>query len=80
MNFFSNKETAQQNLVQSKEKQKFQGFDFLRAIFSIIVVALHADLFNLLSGKLKLDELSNILTANIGYLAVPVFFYSSKVN
>lgn len=77
MNLFPNKEIAQQNLGQSKEKQKFQGFYFLRAIFSIIVVALHADLFNLLSGKLKLDELSNILTANVGYLAVPVFFQIS---
>jgi surface polysaccharide O-acyltransferase-like enzyme len=59
------------------KEQKFQGFDFLRAIFSIVVVALHSNLFNLLSSRPGLSSISDILILNVGYVAVPVFIQIS---
>ncbi len=57
---------------ENRQSNKLEGFDFLRAFFSIAIVALHAELF-----KLAPANLSNILEANVTYLAVPVFFQIS---
>ncbi|WP_421654657.1 acyltransferase [Leptothermofonsia sp. ETS-13] len=56
------------------QPDRFAGFDFLRAIFAAMVVMLHANLFVVLTGKLGLKPVADVLNANIGYLAVPVFF------
>lgn len=56
---------------------RFEGFDFLRAIFAVVVVILHAKLLLVLTGKLQLGFLADILNANVGYLAVPVFLQIS---
>jgi len=58
-------------------KNRFGGFDYLRAFFSIVVVALHANLFNFFVGKPRLNFISDILNLNIGYLAVPIFLQVS---
>ncbi len=60
---------------EKKQNQKLEGFDFLRAIFAISIIAIHANLFSLLEN-LKLGSIStaDILSANVAYLAVPVFF------
>jgi surface polysaccharide O-acyltransferase-like enzyme len=63
--------------VEKSQQAKFEGFDFLRAIFSVMVVVLHANLLVALTGKLGLGSLANVLSANVGYLAVPVFFQVS---
>lgn len=65
-----------ENYLQKKQHE-FSGFDFLRAIFSIVVVAFHVNLFNLLSEKFGWFLLSDILTVNVGLIAVPVFFQVS---
>lgn len=64
--------------LQKKQNQKLEGFDFLRAVFAISIIAIHANLFSLL-GNLKLGSIStaDILSANVAYLAVPVFFQIS---
>jgi hypothetical protein len=61
----------------TKKQNRFEGFDFLRAFFSVVVVALHSNLFSLLGGKVRLGFVSDILSLNIGYLAVPVFLQIS---
>jgi hypothetical protein len=59
-----------------KHQEKFEGFDFLRAIFALAILADHARLFLLL--KLwRLDSLSDILYANFSSLAVPCFLQMS---
>lgn len=58
------------------EKQKFDGFDFLRAVFSVAIVALHAELLSPLT-LLGLESIKNVFDANIAYLAVPVFLQIS---
>lgn len=65
-------------LPEKKQSQKLEGFDFLRAVFAISIIAIHANLF-LLLGNLKLGSIStaDILSANVAYLAVPVFFQIS---
>ncbi|NJK41071.1 MAG: acyltransferase [Acaryochloridaceae cyanobacterium SU_2_1] len=63
--------------LKQKSENRFTGFDFLRAIFSVVVVALHSNIFNLLSGKTQWSFVSNILTMNVGYVAVPVFIQIS---
>jgi hypothetical protein len=56
--------------------QKFVGFDFLRAIFSIAIVADHTGLFALATiyGS---STITKLLYVNFSYIAVPVFFQIS---
>ncbi len=56
--------------------QKFEGFDFLRAIFAIAIVADHAGLFSIVTIQ-GLTSGTDILYANFSYIAVPVFFQIS---
>jgi len=56
---------------------KLSGFDFLRAIFSVIVVAVHSNVLVFLTGKLQLTTIADIFNLNVGYLAVPIFFQIS---
>lgn len=67
-----NSNSLSQFVPERNQGNKLEGFDFLRAFFSIAIVALHADLL-----KLGPTNLSNILEANVAYLAVPVFFQIS---
>jgi hypothetical protein len=60
-----------------ENQTRLVGFDFLRAFFAVVVVAVHCNFFNLLAGKLRLDFLTDILNLNVGSLAVPVFFQIS---
>uniref|UniRef100_B8HV85 Acyltransferase 3 domain-containing protein n=1 Tax=Cyanothece sp. (strain PCC 7425 / ATCC 29141) TaxID=395961 RepID=B8HV85_CYAP4 len=63
---------------QKQQKQKFEGFDFLRTVFAIAIVALHAQLFSLLEDfKIGPFYVEDILDANVAYFAVPVFFQIS---
>lgn len=75
--FFSVKQDLpQKKLLQNKSNRKesrFEGFDFLRAIFSIAIVADHAKLFTL-AKTLGFASLTDVLYANFSYVAVPVFF------
>jgi len=69
-----------QDIIEKNKElsSRFEGFDFLRAFFSIVVVALHANIFNILSTeKLKLVDVANVLNINFGYLSVPVFLQIS---
>jgi len=78
MNKFSSSPAHQQRTDSHPyKKQTFEGFDFLRAVFAIAIVALHCYLF--FPGSLKLGSVSigDILRANVAYLAVPVFFQIS---
>ena len=64
--------------IQGKSNQelRFTGFDFLRAFFSIAILGDHSRFFTLASvggGSMVVD----ILYANVGLLAVPVFFQIS---
>ncbi|WP_019502673.1 acyltransferase family protein [Pseudanabaena sp. PCC 6802] len=59
-----------------KQTSKFHGFDFLRAIFSVAIVADHAGLFTLATVQ-GVDTLTNLLYGNFSYLAVPTFFQIS---
>ena len=59
-----------------QKNQKFEGFDFLRAIFAIAIVADHTGLFTLATVG-EVDIATNILYANFSYVAVPVFFQIS---
>lgn len=66
------------SLVQQQETsgKKFEGFDFLRAIFSVAIVALKTNLFLLLE-LLVSGALAYSLMAKVAYLAVPVFLQIS---
>jgi hypothetical protein len=55
---------------------KFAGFDFLRAIFSIAIVADHTGLFALATIQGS-STITKLLYANFSYIAVPVFFQIS---
>lgn len=56
--------------------EKIYGFDYLRAICCMLVVALHAGIPSLL---LSYKSLYNFIVYNIGYLAVPIFFQISFI-
>ncbi|NJN37806.1 MAG: acyltransferase [Acaryochloridaceae cyanobacterium CSU_3_4] len=56
--------------------QTFEGFHFLRAIFSILIVALRSDFIGLI-GLLTVASIGDFLKANIAYVAVPVFLQIS---
>ncbi|HEY9651823.1 MAG TPA: acyltransferase family protein [Coleofasciculaceae cyanobacterium] len=57
---------------ENRQNKNIEAFDFLRAIFSIIVVAIHADFF-ILGEILVSSTLTILLRANVGYIAVPIF-------
>ncbi|PSN15104.1 acyltransferase [filamentous cyanobacterium CCT1] len=59
------------------QNSTFEGFDFLRAVFAVSIVALHCYAF--FPGSLKIGTISigDILRANVAYLAVPAFFQIS---
>ena len=65
-----------QERFEKKPDKKLEGFDFIRAIFSVIVVAIHADFF-ILGEILVASTLVTLLRANVGYIAVPVFLQIS---
>lgn len=71
-----NSPNVNQAEVTRKSEKNIEGFDFLRAIFSVIVVAIHSDFF-LLGEVLVASSLTTLLRANVGYIAVPVFFQIS---
>lgn len=80
MTTFSNSPDPQQRIgshPHKKQHQTLEGFDFLRAVFAIAIVALHCYVF--FPGSLKVGAISigDILRANVAYLAVPVFFQIS---
>ncbi|MDX2230531.1 MAG: acyltransferase [Leptolyngbyaceae cyanobacterium bins.349] len=61
---------------QKQPEARFEGFDFLRAVFSIAVVALKTNLF-LLAELLVSSSFAYALIAKTAYLAVPVFLQIS---
>lgn len=67
--------TSARSRTGKPSNQKLEGLDFLRAFFSIAIVALHSNLFSL--SSIGFFSLENILAANVAYLAVPVFFQIS---
>lgn len=58
--------------AENKQKKNIEGFDFLRAFFSIAIVALKTNFF-LLAEILVSSTFAYALMSKIGYLAVPVF-------
>jgi len=77
MTKFSNSPDPQQRTdshPNKKQSQKFEGFDFLRAVFALLIIAIHSNLFTLKIGS---SSIASILSANVAYLAVPVFFQIS---
>lgn len=80
MTFPSIGDTVQQGIVGDRSGEKpsntFEGFDFLRAIFSLAIVALKTNLF-LLAEILVSSTIAYALMSKIGYLAVPVFLQIS---
>lgn len=69
-------ENSSQISSEKKLDNNIEGFDFLRAIFSIIIVALKTNLF-LLADILVSGTLAYALMAKVGYIAVPVFLQIS---
>lgn len=69
-------ENTSQISSEKKLDKNIEGFDFLRAIFSIIIVALKTNLF-LLADILVSGTLAYALIAKVGYIAVPVFLQIS---
>jgi len=55
---------------------KFEGFDFLRAIFSLAIVAAHTGLFNL-TTIYGTSTVTDLLYTNFSYIAVPTFLQIS---
>lgn len=62
--------------LKKKPTRTIEGFDFLRAIFSIAIVALKTNFF-LLVELLVSGTLAYALMAKIAYLAVPIFLQMS---
>lgn len=62
--------------IAKQPGEKFKGFDFLRAIFVVVVVALKSNLF-LITEAVISSTLAYILMAKVGYLAVPIFLQIS---
>jgi Acyltransferase family len=61
---------------RAEQNLRFAGFDYLRAIFSIAIVADHTGLF-ILATLFGSSTLTDVLYANVSYIAVPVFFQIS---
>jgi hypothetical protein len=68
--------TSIDNNPTSSKAQTFEGFDFLRAIFAIAIVADHTGLFSIATIQ-GVTIGTDILYANFSYFAVPVFFQIS---
>lgn len=62
--------------MHNYNSEKIYGFDYLRAICCMLVVATHADIRSLL---LSYKSLYNFIGYNIFDLAVPIFFQISLV-
>jgi hypothetical protein len=84
MDLSSEKNKYQQNFSHKNldiNKQKFENFDFLRAIFSISIVAYKTNLFyvptQLFSNRLTYAFSDYILSGIVGAIAVPVFLQIS---
>lgn len=60
----------------SSQQKKFEGFDFLRTIFSIAIVAYKTKIFDI-AAILGLSNLAYILSGMLGAMAVPVFLQMS---
>jgi len=56
--------------------QKFEGFDFLRAVFAIAIVADHSGIFSIATIQ-GMTFATDILYTNFSSVAVPVFFQIS---
>ncbi|NJM74984.1 MAG: hypothetical protein HC852_03420 [Acaryochloridaceae cyanobacterium RU_4_10] len=65
----------------NKDEKKFEGFDFLRAIFSISIVAYKTKLFYIptliISSSLTYALSDYVLSGILGAIAVPVFLQIS---
>lgn len=65
----------------AKKEQKFAAFDFLRAIFSVVIVAYKTEIFNipsiLVSSGFTKALSDYVLSGMLGALAVPVFLQIS---
>ncbi|EKQ68376.1 acyltransferase family protein [Leptolyngbyaceae cyanobacterium JSC-12] len=72
---FSQQNQTQEH-CQKPNKLRFESFDYLRAIFSVVIVADHVALFGL-ATIMNVTTLSDILYANVSCVAVPVFFQIS---
>ena len=74
----SNQSIGQDHLVKEK---KFEGFDILRAIFSIAIVAYKTNFFYvpeiLVSNDLTYALSAYVFSGMVGALAVPVFLQIS---
>lgn len=77
-NLFNSNQADQNKVINNltETTQKFEGFDFLRAIFAIAIVADHTGLFSIATIG-GLASPTDILYANFSYIAVPVFFQIS---
>ncbi|HBK97853.1 MAG TPA: hypothetical protein DD001_11305 [Microcoleaceae bacterium UBA10368] len=62
--------------MHNYNSQKIYGFDYLRAICCMLVVAIHAGIPSLF---LSYKSLYNFIVYNIGGLAVPIFFQMSLI-
>lgn len=65
----------------SKDEHKFEGFDFLRAVFTIAIIAYKTDLFYLpdliMKSHLAYAFSAYALSGMVGAIAVPVFLQMS---
>jgi len=62
--------------TQTANLEKIHGFDYLRAISCIFVLAIHTNMSSLFSGH---KNLQNIILFNVWDLAVPIFFQVSLI-
>jgi len=80
----SNSNDSHQNVEQdhpTKKEQKFEGFDFLRAIFSLTIIAYKTKFFSiqkiLIPSSFTYALSDYVLSGMVGALAVPVFLQVS---
>lgn len=75
----SSQKSEQEHLA--KKEQKFEAFDFLRAIFSVVIVAYKTKIFNipkiLVPSAFTKAFSDYVLSGIVGALAVPVFLQVS---
>lgn len=60
--------------MNNEEKNYYYGFDYLRAFFSVVIVAWHAGAFSIFA---KYPAISYLTTNYLGLLAVPIFLQIS---
>ncbi|MBW4474810.1 MAG: acyltransferase [Stenomitos rutilans HA7619-LM2] len=70
------KSKTDSDLVHNEHREKIEGFDFLRAVFTLVILASHTRLV-LLPKLWGMNFISDILYANFVGLAVPCFFQVS---